>query len=668
MAYQLMRIMSQPGVQRDGTVTAAQAYTDAQWCRWQRGLPRKMGGYKNTQAYLTAVSRALFSQAQSGYRYIYSGTATDVDFFTIDNTGVASGVINPAIPTTTNPTTTGLPTAYQGTYPPSQTNSWQFDTQFDNASNLNLLFGVCAQNLQDPANGGVGSSSSSVGYPLYCTSVYSPQAWTQGVITAGSTITPTAQTGFVQVQGYGTGSDGFGGTQQALFPNGITGGVVSLAPYLFVYGNNGFVAWSSPGFPTDFTGVSQGDLYVGATQITNQKIVRGIPLRGGGGYSPNGLFWSIDSLVRATFIGIPNGTFQFDQITTQSSILSDRSIIEDSGTFYWAGVDRFLMYNGVIQEIPNSMNLNWFFDSINPIYAAKSFAMKIPRYGEIWWCYPRGTATECSHAVIYNYREKTWYDTILPPDLRCSGLHADNFVGNIMGSPTPYNQQTAQVLTSVGNASSGHATYTGTWNGNFALAANANALVGQSVTIAGFVTEPAQNNGTFVIVSSNSTQLVVTNGSAIAESHAATATLLPAANYNLWQHEQGTDQIFGTNVSAVLSSFTTAPITGFDSTPPSDEGITLGVMQPDFVQSGNITVNVLKQNNAAEPVYAGSQAIIQVAPLNNTGVQAQQIGYTVPLKDTAKIIRLQFISNVVGGNYQMGRTMIEVGTDGERDT
>jgi hypothetical protein len=584
MAYQLMRVMSQPGVQRDGTSTAAQAYTDAQWCRWQRGLPRKMGGYKNTQPYLTAVSRALYSQAQTGFRYIYSGTPTDVDFFTIDNTGIASGVSNPSIPATTNPTTTGLPTTPVGVFPAAQVNSWQFDTQFDNASNLNLLFAFCGQNLLDPSNGG--------DFPLYCTSVYSPNAWTQGVVTAGGTITPTAQTGFVQVQGFGTGSDGFGGTQQALFPAGISGGIVSLAPYLFVYGNNGFVAWSSPGFPTDFTGVSQGDLFVGATQITNQKIVKGIPLRGGGGYSPNGLFWSIDSLIRATFIGIPNGTFQFDQITTQSSILSDRCVIEDSGTFYWAGVDRFLMYNGVIQEIPNSMNINWFFDNINPTYASKAFAMKIPRYGEVWWCYPRGTNTECSHAVIYNYREKTWYDTVLPPDLRSSGLHADNFVGNIMGSPTPYTYSTTN-----------------------------------------------------------------SSGAPI------TATAL-----NLWQHEIGTDEINGVNVTAVESNFTTAPITGFDSNPPSDDGISLGVMQPDFIQSGNMTVTVLKQNNAAEPVYNGNQATIQANPLTNTGVQAQQIGYTVPLKDTAKIIRLKFDSNVIGGNYQMGRTMIEVATDGERDT
>ena len=331
-------LASAPGIQRDGTFLASTAHTDGQWCRWQRGLPRKIGGYKVIQPYLAHIERLLFTQAQSGYRYLSCGNYAGIDTFTVDNFGVCSSVQSPTFPATTNPTTTGLPSTPIGLQSAAQVNSWQMESQYDNQSNSNLLFLFANQNLLDPANGG--------NFPLYSTPIYNP-------------VTVT------QVQGYGTGSDGHGGTQQALFPNGISGGVVSLAPYLIVYGNNGFFAWSSPGYPTDFVGTSRGSLYVGATEITNQKIIKGFPLRGGGGYSPAGIFWSVDSVVRATFIGVTNGTWQFDQLTTQSSILSDRCIVEHDGAFYWAGVDRFLMYSGVIQEIPNSMNLNWFFDGIN---------------------------------------------------------------------------------------------------------------------------------------------------------------------------------------------------------------------------------------------------------------------------------------------------------------
>ena len=62
----------------------------------------------------------------------------------------------------------------------------------------------------------------------------------------------------------------------------------------------------------------------------------------------------------------------------------------------------------------------------------KVFAFKVPRYGEIWWCYPRGKAEECTHAVIYNVREKTWYDTELPNDGRSAGHFSNAFRSPIL--------------------------------------------------------------------------------------------------------------------------------------------------------------------------------------------------------------------------------------------
>lgn len=583
-----------------------------------------MGGYKVTQAYLTAVSRALFNQAQNGFRYISSGTQNGIDQFTMDRFGVSSTISNPTFPVSGGPysitvvgTSTAGVAAYTGTFPggaanafkgqaftitgfvataanngtfiatassattltlnnavavtethaatatvtnpatglaSNAANNWQFDAQFDNTSNSNLLFSFCGQNLLDPAN--------SANFPVYYQNVYAP----------GGAVT--------QLQGYGVGSDGHGGTQQALFQNGVSGGMVSLAPYLIVYGNNGFFAWSSPGFPTDFVGTSLGSLYVGATEITHQKIIVGLPLRGGGGLSPNGLFWSVDSLVRATFIGIPNGTWQFDQLTTQSNILSDRSVLEHNGTFYWVGADRFMLFNGVVQENINDYNQNWFFDNINQANAGKSFVMKIPRYGEIWYCYPRGSNTECSHAVIHNYRDKIWYDTALPNGGRSSGQHTDNLVGNLMCGLLPYSSSVS---------------------------------------------------GT------------------------------PTTYFNMWEHEQGTDEINGTIPVSVLSSFTTSAFTNFNAVPPNDLSTTVRAIQPDLIQTGDMTVTVIKQNNATHQPYLGNSATIYANPVN-------ALDEITNLKDTAKIINLRFSSNALGGNYQMGQTMMDIVTDSERDT
>jgi len=40
--------------------------------------------------------------------------------------------------------------------------------------------------------------------------------------------------------------------------------------------------------------------------------------------------------------------FQFDVLTSDSSIISPDSVIDYDGIFYWMGVDRFLMFNGVV--------------------------------------------------------------------------------------------------------------------------------------------------------------------------------------------------------------------------------------------------------------------------------------------------------------------------------
>jgi hypothetical protein len=188
----------------------------------------------------------------------------------------------------------------------------------------------------------------------------------------------------------------------------VSGGCVVIHPYLFVYGNNGLIQNCSAG---DYTNWVSPD--ANANNMATGKIVKGLPIRGGS-TSPSGLFWSTDSLVRVSFspstAGGQNYYWTYDIISSQTSIMSSQSVIEYDGIYYWAGVDRFLMYNGVVQEIENTVNQNWFFDNLNFVQRQKVWATKVPRYGEIWWFYPRGDATECTDAIIYNVREKTWYD------------------------------------------------------------------------------------------------------------------------------------------------------------------------------------------------------------------------------------------------------------------
>ena len=200
------------------------------------------------------------------------------------------------------------------------------------------------------------------------------------------------------------------GTVPLVFDNNISisGGIVMLFPYLFVYGNNGLIQNCSAG---DFNNWTSADS--NANNVSSTKVIKGLPVRGGT-TSPAGLFWTLDSVIRVTYspTTVGNATFywKYDLITQQSSIISSQCVIEYDGLFYWVGTDRFLMYNGVVAEVPNTQNNNYFFDNLNYAQRQKVWVSKVPRWGEIWWFFPSGDTTECNDAIIYNVRDKCWYD------------------------------------------------------------------------------------------------------------------------------------------------------------------------------------------------------------------------------------------------------------------
>lgn len=200
------------------------------------------------------------------------------------------------------------------------------------------------------------------------------------------------------------------GTAVLTFDNNISvsGGIVMLFPYLFAYGNNGLIENCAAG---DFNNWTSADS--NKNNISSTKVVKGLPVRGGT-TSPAGLFWTLDSVVRVTYspttVGNQTLYWRYDLITQQSSIMSSQCVIEYDGIFYWVGSDRFLMYNGVVQEVENKQNNNYFFDNLNYVQRQKVWVSKVPRWGEIWWFFPSGDSEECNDAIIYNVREKVWYD------------------------------------------------------------------------------------------------------------------------------------------------------------------------------------------------------------------------------------------------------------------
>jgi len=598
-------LRSTAGIKRDGTKYEGAFYVDGQWVRWQRGLPRKMGGYRSTQKYLQQVSRGFSTFTQMNFVYCHSGGSSTLDRFTIDATanssivtdrtpiavsatatvtltGGAAGSVNMitvdgvnvmsgsvayttslsvtatavaanitahvSVPeytaTAVGPVITISAASAAGTTPNgfvvavttttitethtnmaggsyalenSALNMWMFDYQYDSSSNENYLLAHVAPNLQCVCNDAGG------------------------------------QIFFGEVLGTGDLKS------VALPPDAnVTGGIVSLHPYLFYYGTDGIIGWSKEGEPTNLTGAGSG-----LARVWGQKIIKGLPLRAGSGSAPAGIFWAYDAVIRATFTGGAT-VFQFDVIATDTSIISPQCVVDYDGVFFWCGVDRFLMFNGVVREVPNAMNVNYFFDGLNPAQKLKVFAFKVPRFGEIWWCYPRGDATECTHAVIYNVREQTWYDTELPNGGRSAGQFNNSFA--------------APILTGIENTGAG---------------------------------------------------------------------------YRVWVQEQLTDEYDGPNIRPIVSYFETGDLSALVG--GKNEYIRITTIEPDFVQNGPMTVQVTGRANARAPEVVGTTFEFP----ETADFPYEQI---VMLKEQRRELRVRFESNALYGDYQMGQIIGHIST------
>ena len=353
MPTKVYPIKTQPGIKRDGTQFEGNFYVDGQWTRFQRGKPRKMGGFRQITDALTGATRGIFVSSADGINTIHAGSSSKLQTVQVDGNAYGAGVVD------------RTPAAYAA----DSRVLWQFDSMWDAAGGNTIIIAHPGYNLNAIDN--------TIQSPIY-----------YGTITATAALTALGQS--------------------------TAGCVAVVPPFLFIGDAGGSIAWSDANLPLTFTGGASGSARIAAT-----KIVKGMVTRGATGYSPSAVFWSLDAVIQASFVGSP-AEFSFNTISDQTSVLSSSGIIEYDGVFFWPGVDRFLVYSGTVQEIPNQLNANFFFDNLNWQYRQKVYAFKIPRYGEIWWCFPKGDSTECNWAVVYNLRENCWYDTALPATRTCA--------------------------------------------------------------------------------------------------------------------------------------------------------------------------------------------------------------------------------------------------------
>lgn len=559
---QTITLNSLPGVKRDGTMLDGDNYVDAQWCRFQRGKPKKMGGYQEVDAQFSGVVRAVTVWSRGSFYAILTGSSTGITQALVDSNGVTG--------TTYDRTPAGF-TTLDG--------CWTIDTMYDDAAgSKNTIFiahrNASLTNIDDTTD----------------TQVYFGVA---NVSTAFTAITGLS----------------------------VSGGIVAVPPYLIYYGSDGLVGWSDVNQPQTLTG---GD--AGFDRVTGAKVVKGLPLRSGSG--PAALLWSLDSVIRMEYVG-GNAIFRFSTVTSQSSILSQNSVIEYDGDYFWVGVDRFLVYSGGrVQELPNQMNKNWFFDNLNFEQRQKVWVTKIPRFGEIIWFFPFGSATECNTGIVFNVNEKVWYDFSLS---RTAGYYSQVFNHPVWTGGSPLNEM--------------NITLSGT-SGTFAVNDNItiNSLPYVINTILGSV---------YSIIPQGHTTLPAVSKTVDNNSQTGTGTVASSVNVSsAFIHEKGVNAVEGGTESAILSYFETADF-GFPTGGPGvnqDKGLVnltrLTRVEPDFVMSGEMQVTVIGRSHA------------QSKNISSQPFSFYPNSSKIDLREQRRQLRLRFTSNTLNGSFEMGRVIL----------
>jgi hypothetical protein len=488
----------------------------------------------------------------------------------------------------------------------------------------------------------------------------------------------------------------------------VSGGICVLQPFLFVYGSNGLIRNTNANDYSTATGwTAGGGNMASSNNVAGTKIVYGAPLRGGA-QAPAGLFWALDSLVRVSFTG-GTGIWQYDTIASPTTVLSKKGIVEHDGKFFWPGTDRFLAYTGVVQEVPNLMNQNHFFDNLNYAHQNKVWGTKIARWGEIWWFYPSGTDTECGDAIIYNYRENTWYDAVKK---RTAGAPTGVFSFPVWaGHEDPIDTMllttgvrlTTSAATLTGSAVLTFTSTTGVANGMVASGstgipngATILSFTGTTITLnvnttgvslgavlsfttmtTGFVDGYTVTGGTSgatgvaarVLTNSVSVKNITgtfVSGETVTGIAGSTAKIQSAPIYQQlvcqYQHEYGFDKTVEQQTTAIESSFTSCNIgfaigSPFDDVPKTvDVQTRVERIEPDLSQVGDLTLNVLGRSFAQDDsVILNSYTLASGASFQNT-------------VDQARILKLQFVSNTLGGFFEQGQTMIKLSLGDERST
>ena len=124
------------------------------------------------------------------------------------------------------------------------------------------------------------------------------------------------------------------------------------------------------------------------------------------------LIFTDEATYGMSFVGAPF-TFSFRLLSTGTGAAGKNLVGDVDGTVYWMGKNRFFVYDGVIKELPCSVQY-YVFDRMQIDYIGKTVIGHNRKFKEVTWFYvstsnSSGTTNpEPDSYVTYNYAENVW--------------------------------------------------------------------------------------------------------------------------------------------------------------------------------------------------------------------------------------------------------------------
>jgi hypothetical protein len=159
-----------------------------------------------------------------------------------------------------------------------------------------------------------------------------------------------------------------------------------------------------------------------------------------------------------------------------------------------------------------------------------------------------------------------------------------------------------------------------------------------------------------VTVSAIYAQTIVLSANATGSGTQTLTFSTPANQVSVWQHEVGVDQVANQRVLAISSYFETSDL-GLVAGGPSQpqmvgENVWLRVerVEPDFVQTGEMEL------------YITGRPYAQADDETTGPYVFDPTTHKIDMREQRREFRLKFVSNVVNGDYQLGKVLLNADT------